>query len=273
MGLIRKLLILICLGVAVFSLFELSRTYMDQKRNKQLIAKAQEYYMNETLIPKDDTEEIPISKDHNSETVIPKEDDAKTNKQEVRSQFHSLLNLNTDIVGWLEIDHTQINYPIVQADDNTYYLHRNTEREEMAMGSIFMDYRNDISTNMKHTILYGHRMKNGSMFGELDQYLDNEFFQKNRHFQYDTLYEGFEAEIFSVYMTTTDFDYIQTDFADQKEYASFLQMIQDKSLFPTDTVVGADDSILTLSTCDYTLDKEEGRLVIHAKLKKKDDHL
>ncbi|KMY51462.1 class B sortase [Peribacillus loiseleuriae] len=248
-----KFLTVVCLGIALFSLFKLSRIYMDDMKNKQTIAEAQEYYLNKS--------------------VVHEEDGRVRSEKEVRPRFNSLLEMNADVVGWLEMDHTSINYPIVQAEDNEYYLSRNIKREEVNMGSIFMDYRNDISTNFQHTILYGHRMKNGSMFGQLNRYLDEEFFQENQSFHYDTLYESFEAEIFSVYVTTTDFDYIQTDFANEEEYVSFLQMIQDKSRFPTNTMVTASDHILTLSTCDYTLDNETGRLVIHAKIKKKVDSM
>jgi sortase B len=86
---------------------------------------------------------------------------------------------------------------------------------------------------------------------------------------YDTLFEGYDVEVFSVYTTTTDFYYIETDFGSDEDYASFLEKIKERSLYQTDTKVTADDQILTLSTCDYALDPEAGRLVVHAKLVKR----
>jgi sortase B len=167
------------------------------------------------------------------------------------------------------MDDTQINYPIVQAKDNDYYLFRNYKGEDMRAGSIFMDYRNDVKSQNRNTILYGHRMKDGSMFGSLKKMLDEDFFMSHRKLYYDTLFEGYDLEVFSVYTTTTDFYYIETDFSSDTEYTSFLEKIQEKSLYKTDTKVTESDQIVTLSTCDYALDPEAGRLVVHAKLVKR----
>lgn len=132
-----------------------------------------------------------------------------------------------------------------------------------------MDYRNDVKSQNRNTILYGHRMKDGSMFGSLKKMLDEEFFMSHRKLYYDTLFEGYDLEVFSVYTTTTDFYYIETDFSSDTEYTSFLEKIQEKSLYKTDTKLTASDQIVTLSTCDYALDPEAGRLVVHAKLVKR----
>lgn len=112
-------------------------------------------------------------------------------------------------------------------------------------------------------------MKDGSMFGSLKKMLDEDFFMSHRKLYYDTLFEGYDLEVFSVYTTTTDFYYIETDFSGDTEYTSFLEKIQGKSLYKTDTKLSASDQIVTLSTCDYALDPEAGRLVVHAKLVKR----
>ncbi|MGQ0512963.1 sortase domain-containing protein, partial [Bacillus sp. D-CC] len=108
-----------------------------------------------------------------------------------------------------------------------------------------------------------------SMFGSLKKMLDEDFFKSHRKLYYDTLFEGYDLEVFSVYTTTTDFYYIETDFSSDMEYTSFLEKIQEKSLHRTNTRVTASDQIVTLSTCDYALDPEAGRLVVHAKLVKR----
>ncbi|TKH78710.1 sortase, partial [Bacillus cereus] len=99
--------------------------------------------------------------------------------------------------------------------------------------------------------------------------LDEDFFMSHRKLYYDTLFEGYDVEVFSVYTTTTDFYYIETDFENDAVYTSFLKEVQEKSLYKTDTELTANDEIVTLSTCDYALDPEAGRLVIHAKLVKR----
>lgn len=134
-----------------------------------------------------------------------KSDGRAITRREVRKQFKALQQINQEIVGWITMDDTQINYPIVQAKDNDYYLFRNYKGEDMRAGSIFMDYRNDVKSQNRNTILYGHRMKDGSMFGSLKKMLDEEFFMSHRKLYYDTLFEGYDLEVFSVYTTTTDF--------------------------------------------------------------------
>lgn len=109
-------------------------------------------------------------------------------------------------------------------------------------------------------------MKDDTMFNQLKRYVDKEFFDSHPIVLFDTLYDRFDAEIFSVYRTTTDFDYIKTDFESDEEFQEFLDIIQEKSLHQSDVRVTKDDQILTLSTCDYMLDPDKGRLVVHAKL-------
>lgn len=185
----------------------------------------------------------------------------------VRSKFHGLLELNADTAGWIEITDTNISYPVVQGEDNDYYLTHDFKGERSKAGSIFMDFRNQIGETFdKNIVLYGHRMKDGTMFAGLRAYLKQDFFDKHRVFRFETLYEEYEAEVFAVYRTTTSFDYIRTSFADNREFLNFVDEIKERSIYKTDTTIGANDVILTLSTCDYLLDAEEGRLVLQGKL-------
>src|SRR5699024_8753004 len=144
---------------------------------------------------------------------------------------------------------------------------RNFYHGESRAGSIFLDYRNDIRlTDERNIVIYGHRMKDGSMFQHITKFLDEDFFNEHRTIEFDTLYEHYEAEVFAVYNTLTTFDYIQTYFENDTDYETLLTDIKGNSKFKTDVEVTADDKIITLSTCDYVLDKEAGRLVLHAKL-------
>ncbi|MDQ0272528.1 class B sortase [Cytobacillus purgationiresistens] len=200
--------------------------------------------------------------------VLQEEDEIEAGR--IRQQFDPLLKLNEDIVGWITVEDTRIDYPILQADNNSYYLTRNYKRNETRAGSIFMDYRNEVEAEAnKNIILYGHRMKDGSMFGQLKKYLNESFFYEHRNIYYDTLYAGYDLEVFSVYQTTTDFYYIETNFPTDQSFGGFIESLQDKSLHKADVNITEGDRIVTLSTCDYSLDSNEGRLVVHAKLVKR----
>ncbi len=183
-----------------------------------------------------------------------------------RDGFSAALQQNPDIVGRITIDACGIEYLVTQGDDNQMYLSVGYDRQSSRSGAIFLDYRCDIAANplSGHYILYGHNMKNGSMFHNLMDFKDEDFFYAHRTFRFDTLYEDYKWEIFSAYVTDTDFYYIQTAFADDAEWLAFLQTIQEKSLYPTATKLTADDVVLTLSTCTYEFD--DARFVIHARL-------
>ena len=126
------------------------------------------------------------------------------------------------------MDDTQINYPIVQAKDNDYYLFRNYKGEDMRAGSIFMDYRNDVKSQNRNTYFIWSPYERWFYVGSLKKMLDEDFFMSHRKLYYDTLFEGYDLEVFSVYTTTTDFYYIETDFSSDTEYTSFLEKIQGK---------------------------------------------
>lgn len=236
-----RLITIVSLGVFIYSAYALSTILYDYYHNHQVLTEVQDIY---------DAMEEP----------------EEVSYGDFRSQFYELHKINPDIVGWITIDDTKINYPILQADDNDYYLNRNYKEEDSRAGSIFMDYRNNVETGNRNTIVYGHRMRDGSMFNSLTKYTDEEFYKEHKKVYYDTMYGSYDAEIFAAYYTTTDFDYIQTDFDSNEEYSLFLNEVLGKSQIETDVDINADDEIVTLSTCDYTLDPDKGRLVVHAKI-------
>lgn len=191
-----------------------------------------------------------------------------SSEKRIRSSFDELRAINEDLVGWITIPDTKIDYPILQSDNNEAYLKTNFYGDRSIAGSIFMDFRNEITMNESNLILYGHRVKDGSMFQHLTKYLDQDFFDAHRKFTIDTLYDSYEAEIFAVYNTMIDFNYIQTDFSSEEEFDTLLQGIQQRSIYETDVTINATDQMITLSTCEYTLDSDDSRLVVHAKLTK-----
>ena len=244
----QRFLILIYTTIFLYSGFQLSHVAFSYYSDRQTSALAQEiYYEAEQL------ESSPIMEE-----------------LRIRPKFLPLVEINPDVVGWLTVDELNIDYPLVQSADNEYYLQRNFFQEDSKAGSIFMDFRNGVQELGRHTILYGHRMKDGSMFGQLHKLIDDKSTVIEGTFHFDTLYDSYEVSIISAYRTTTDFDYIQTDFQNDEEYEAFLHDIQAKSALGTEIELTASDLLLTLSTCDYILDHEEGRFVVHAKLTKVD---
>lgn len=243
---VSNLVTVVCLVVFAISIYALGGIGLDYYHNHKVLAEVQDIY---------DTFE---------------QEEKLTNDGQIRPQFKALHDINPDIVGWISIDDTKIDYPILQAENNEYYLDRNYKHEESRAGSVFMDYRNGVAFGNRNMILYGHNMKDGSMFRHLNKFLDEDFYQHHPEIYVDTLYDRFDAEVFSVYYTTTAFDYIQTDFASEEEYEVFLNDIKTKSNYPSTVEVSETDWIVTLSTCDYTLDPDEGRLVVHAKLIEKE---
>lgn len=184
----------------------------------------------------------------------------------VRDCFATVLGENPDIVGRISIEGLGIQYLVTQCGDNSYYLSHGYDNSRSRSGAIFMDYRCDADAcpPAGHYVLYGHNMKNGSMFHKLKQYTDRQVFDSVRTIRFDTLYEDYEWEVFSAYVTGTDFNYIETSFSDGGEWLAFLRQLQEKSLYQTDVTLSADDVVLTLSTCSYEFD--DARFVVHARL-------
>src|SRR5699024_7945591 len=112
--------------------------------------------------------------------------------QSVRTGFEPLLEINQDIVGWITIDDTQINYPVLQSEDNIEYLDINYEDNVSGAGSIFLDYRNNINEPTRNILVYGHGMKDGSMFEDLIEFLHQDFVENDPPFQFDTLSHSYE---------------------------------------------------------------------------------
>src|SRR5690625_4924012 len=235
---ISRVITIICLAVFIYASTGLFNAFMDYYKNRKMMSEVQDIYYQVDSVASAEASE----------------------SDGIRSGFDELVKQNENVVGWITIDDTQVDYPILHSKDNFEYLTENYYGEQSIAGSIFLDFRNDITSTDLNTIIYGHRMKDGSMFQDLTKFLDEDFFESHQTFEYDTLYGSYEAEIFAVYNTLIDFNYIQTDFASAEEYEQLLAEIQEKSRYETDIQVSADDRIITLSTCEYDLDPDDSRL-------------
>ncbi len=183
--------------------------------------------------------------------------------EEINSRKEDLSNINEDFRFWLEVENTNIDYPVVQGKDNNYYLKKDFKNNTNGSGSIFMDYRNDYSID-KNTILYGHNMRNKTMFSRIEKYKEKEFFKENNKINVYTNYGIDVYEVFSVYATEPGFDYLDTSFSDDNTFLKYAQTVSDKSIYKYNGEVLASDKIITLSTCSYEF--KDARTVVHGKL-------
>ncbi|MFJ6263472.1 class B sortase [Lysinibacillus xylanilyticus] len=187
----------------------------------------------------------------------------------IRPQFNDLLSVNNNIVGWISTDGTKLNNPILQAENNDFYLNHNFKDRESRAGSVFMDYRNDVQDINRNTILYGHAMKNNTMFGNLKNYLNQQYVDEHPIIYLDTLYESYDVEVFAAYETTIDFYYIETEFKSNDAFLKFLDEIQAHSAIEMNVEIGPEDKILTLSTCKDSVMSDDHRFVVQGKLVKR----
>ncbi|MCR8743723.1 class B sortase [Romboutsia lituseburensis] len=233
---IRKILNIILIGILLFSSYKILNKSIQYKKADKVYTQIKEIKKNITL-----------------------NNNNKTNKKAL-----DLSSINSDYRGWININNTNIDYPILQAKDNEYYLKKDINKSNLASGSIFLDFRNNKFSD-KNTIIYGHYMKNDTMFGELKYFKNPNFFNKNNKIIITTSNNKvLKYQVFSVYVTDANDNYIQTNFENDYKYEEFLDKISNKSLFDNNSNVNTSDRILTLSTCSYEF--ENARMVIHAKL-------
>ncbi|HHV39176.1 MAG TPA: class B sortase [Tepidimicrobium sp.] len=185
------------------------------------------------------------------------------NLMEDENSIEKLKDINEDIMGWISIPGTNIDYPVVQGKDNDYYLDRDVYGNSSRHGSIFMDYRNNISKD-KNIIIYGHHMRDGTMFGELRNYKDETYYKRNRYIYLDIGKGKYKYRVFAVYITGGSTDYLKTNFKSTNEFLSYLETINKKSLFKEEHKFGGQEKLITLSTCSY--EYRDARMVIHGYL-------
>lgn len=172
------------------------------------------------------------------------------------------LSINSDFMGWLQIPGSNIDYPFVRSKDNADYLKRDFYGNYSESGTLFMDYRNLGNFNDQHTLIYGHNMKNKSMFHDLIYYQNADYFSDNQVISLSGLYETKTYRVFSVYEISAD-DYAFTlDFDNDSQYLYYLIGLERLSLHSQDMELDAEQRLLTLVTCSYGVNN--GRTIVHA---------
>lgn len=203
-------------------------------------------------------------------TEIKKEIEEIEEKNEGKVVVNDLIakystQVNPDIVGFLTVNNTNIDYPVPQASDNDYYLNHDIMGDEDPGGWVFLDYTNDIDVTDDNTVIYGHnRYGNGVMFGTLNKTLRSDWYlnEENQIITYYTLFGTYYFKIFSIYITPTDNTYIQTNIASKSDKVEFFNNLAAKSIYNFGVTFDEDDKIITLSTCQ----SDVSRLVVHGVL-------
>lgn len=196
--------------------------------------------------------------------------DESPEEREVLEEYKNLLNKNKKLIGWLKIDDTIIDYPVMQTGDNSYYLEHNFNQEYDKNGSLFLDYNCSIYPRSTNLIIYGHHMKSGQMFGQLQKYAKQSYGEKHSIITFDSIYEKATYQVMYVFRSQVYneddlvFKYYQfIDANSKKEFDSYMNEMAKMSLYDTGVTASYGDSLLTLSTCDNS--QTDGRFVVVAK--------
>ena len=196
-------------------------------------------------------------------------DEAK-DKPPILKKYETLYKKNRRLVGWLKIEGCGIDYPVMQTSNNDYYLEHNYNQEYDKNGSIFMDKDCTPDFPNDNMIIYGHHMKSGKMFGNLNYYAKESFWEKNKEFTFDTIYETGKYEVMYVFRSKIYseeeivFKYYQfIDAASSDEFYSNMEEMANMSLYNTGVTANYGDKLITLSTCDSS--ETDGRFVVVAK--------
>ena len=275
----KKLPLMMALSITVYlvCVFILSRWSVQQLKLK---------YLSDTI--QNDTDTIikeetitPPNNNQDSNTDTPDEENPTPNQNQqqvyypndywdyinvplISVDFNNLLRKNPDTVGWIKIDNTKVNYPVVQTTNNTYYLNHAFNKTANAGGWIYADFRANFNNFDKNTIIYAHNLTNKTMFGSLTETLKPYWYTNpnNRYIKISTPNSNTIWTIFSIYKTTPTIDYIKTNFTNTN-YQEWLNAMKSKSIYDFGITPTESDKILTLSTCD---DTGTQRIVIQAKM-------
>lgn len=206
---------------------------------------------------------ITWKKDVDTNTKIQVKLEEYINKDKV--EFNTLKKKNEDTIAIIKVNNTNINYVVVKGNDNEYYLNHNFNKEKNVAGWIFGDYRNKFDETDRNLIIYGHNMKDGSMFDSLINVLKKEWYtnEDNHIVKLITEKGYYNYKVFSSYSIKAEDYYINTDFNNDEEYKKFLNTIKNRSIYNYNEEVNESDKILTLSSC---IGDGKNRVVLHSKL-------
>ena len=252
------LTLVIGIEILVFASLNIYKWFTDSNKTKEMVDDIGQ-----------DSNVVEVN-DDNAETIDPGNiDESNPYWDYIRMKlidvdFTELEKTNNEVKGWIQVSGTNINYPFVQHSDNDYYLTRSFDKKYNDAGWVFLDYRNNIESLDKNTILYAHSRLDKTMFGSLKNLLKTNWYKdvNNHIIKLSTKNQNTMWQVFSLYHIPTTSDYLQIKFSSDTEFKNFADMLQKRSVYKFNTTVNEHDKILTLSTCYHTDEK----MVMHAKL-------
>ena len=255
---ITNVLLVICLGVFIFASYKLIHILLEYKAGSDEYAALVQYAPEISLQqPETSAGTAPAGESAAGDTWV------KPDSALPVMDFSELKAINSDVKAWLTIFDTPISYPVVQTDDDETYLHRTFEGKSNASGCLFISQYNT-GFDDPNTVIYGHNMKNGSMFHELVSYKDEEFFQKHRYGVLYTPEKTYWLDIFAAYVVSADGGFDQVLFSSDEEEAAFFVKLLERAPQQLGYKAEALAPILTLSTCTY--EYNDARFVVHARI-------
>lgn len=270
-----KIILSFSIIIGIICLFNIGKWIYENKKNKDIYNDI----MNSTIITEEDgtitdnQDDQVFNEAGKYELVNPPEDISDSYYNYVQESFinvafDELKKKNDEVVGYIDVLGTKIQYPILQTTNNKYYLNHSYDKSYNSVGWVFMDYRNDPYTFGKNTIIYGHSRKDGTMFSSLKNLLNKDYYNdKSKHLiKMSNEKENTIWQVFSVYKIKEESYYITTIFKKDSLFTNFIDTIKNRSIYDFNTYVGTDDNILTLSTC---YDNKGTRIVVHARLIKR----
>ncbi len=242
------MLLIISICVFAYAAYQLVMIYMAYKTGADEYKELRELVSTEKIIRSSDDVE-----DEDDEEAWEDKDNKRKQLMQVMENpvdFDTLCSINSDVIGWLEMEAIpSISYPMVQGKDNDYYLHRTFQRTDNFAGSIFIDYMNKKDFSDHNTIIYGHNMKDGSMFGSLKNYRDPNVYDKSSYFWIYTPDYIYKYQITTFEEVAYNSPAYQIVFDTNEEFIEYLYRMQDMSEKRTGVELSSDDQIVTLSTC------------------------
>ena len=248
-----NLIVMLCISTILVFGYKIYTVQKDYEKADNVYSEIREVKEKQTKSNDEDNIDTNTNKDKSEEDIDEK--DVNDNKEGI-----DLSDINSDYKFWINVEGTNVDYPVVQGSNNDFYLNHDFNGNYLSSGSIFLDYRNKSSDyNM---VIYGHYMKNKTMFGQLEKFKDEEFFNKHKTITITTKDGAYEYEIFAVGVFDADYGYNKTSFENKEEFEKFLDKIIKKSRLKKRNIVGSNDKIITLSTCSYEFDN--ARTVVFA---------
>lgn len=241
--LIRSIVLILAICVFLFSGTQLLKIFLEYKAGTDEYDRIREFVRKTEEKP--ETEEVTGQEEHSEE----KKEETEEMPTPPQIDWVSLIELNEDIIGWIQIDGTDISYPVVKGRDNSFYLKHTFEKNANIAGTIFIDYANSSDFQDCNTLIYGHNMKNGSMFGKLGKYFKDEEALPGRYIWICTPEKDYRYEIFSSHVVDASGDTYTLFPEHNEQFGAYLDKMTKQSYIDFGTSVTKEDKIITLSTC------------------------